>query len=315
MGDLRAGYRFLAVRDAGYRVACTDLRGHGDSDTTFASYGDAETASDIIALVEQLGGPAIIVGNSMGAGAGALAAAMEPSLVRGLVLLGPFVRNGQTSTLQRLMLRVAMAPPWAATSWKAYMPKLLRRATPIRLRRIPRPRSGKPAPTGIPEGVLAHHAHQPRPSRSTPRRRLATHAGRDGRQGPRLPGPARRSRLDRTNLARRRRHGPRRWPLPPIATTRPHDRGHSEVSRDGPLTGHRRADRSLTPAQSFTRLTIGVEGTKHSFRCTRSCVRPGIRRAQRRPCNARKPRTASAQSGDRSPRDGPANERPALPAN
>ena len=35
MGDLRAAYRFLApaVREAGYRVACTDLRGHGDSDT------------------------------------------------------------------------------------------------------------------------------------------------------------------------------------------------------------------------------------------------------------------------------------------
>jgi pimeloyl-ACP methyl ester carboxylesterase len=39
MGGLRAGYRFLApaLRDAGYRVACTDLRGHGDSDPTFAS--------------------------------------------------------------------------------------------------------------------------------------------------------------------------------------------------------------------------------------------------------------------------------------
>ena len=38
MGDLRAGCRFLApgLRAAGYRVACTDLRGHGDSDTTFA---------------------------------------------------------------------------------------------------------------------------------------------------------------------------------------------------------------------------------------------------------------------------------------
>jgi len=46
MGDLRAKYRFVApaLRQAGYRVACTDLRGHGDSDTTFASYGDEETA-------------------------------------------------------------------------------------------------------------------------------------------------------------------------------------------------------------------------------------------------------------------------------
>jgi pimeloyl-ACP methyl ester carboxylesterase len=42
LGDLRAGYRFLApaLRAAGYRVACTDPRGHGDSDATFASYGD-----------------------------------------------------------------------------------------------------------------------------------------------------------------------------------------------------------------------------------------------------------------------------------
>ncbi len=33
MGDLRAAYRFLAppLRAAGYRVACADLRGHGDS--------------------------------------------------------------------------------------------------------------------------------------------------------------------------------------------------------------------------------------------------------------------------------------------
>jgi pimeloyl-ACP methyl ester carboxylesterase len=126
MGDLRAGYRFLApaLRDAGYRVACTDLRGHGDSDTTFASYGDQETADDTIALIEALGEPAIVIGNSMGAGAAVLAAAQRPELVSGLVLIGPFVRNGQMSRLQRLLLRVAMARPWAALTWKAYLPKL-----------------------------------------------------------------------------------------------------------------------------------------------------------------------------------------------
>ncbi len=126
MGDLRAGYRFLApaLRQAGYRVACTDLRGHGDSDTTFTSYGDAETAADLIALIEQLGGPAVIVGNSMGAGAAALAAAQRPELVSGLVLIGPFVRNPATSVMQRIMLRVAMARPWAALAWKSYLPKL-----------------------------------------------------------------------------------------------------------------------------------------------------------------------------------------------
>src|SRR5580704_16064501 len=126
MGDLRAGYRFLApaLRAAGYRVACTDLRGHGDSDATLTSYGDEETAGDVIVLIEELGGPAVVVGNSMGAGSAVLAAAQRPGLVCGLVLVGPFVRNGKTSAGQRLLLRVAMAPPWAAISWKSYLPKL-----------------------------------------------------------------------------------------------------------------------------------------------------------------------------------------------
>ena len=40
------------------------------------------------------------------------------------MLLGPFVRNANTSAIPPVMLRVAMAPPWAAISWKAYLPKL-----------------------------------------------------------------------------------------------------------------------------------------------------------------------------------------------
>jgi len=126
MGDLRGAYRFLApaLRGAGYRVASTDLRGHGDSDNTFTTYGDVETAGDILALIEELGGQAVVVGNSMGAGAAALAAALAPERITGLVLVGPFVRNGEISAVQRLLLRLSMARPWAASAWKAYMPKL-----------------------------------------------------------------------------------------------------------------------------------------------------------------------------------------------
>ena len=110
LGDLRAGDRFLAsaLRAAGYRVACTDLRSHGDSDATFTSYGDEETAGDVIALIEELGGPAVVVGNSMGAWSAVLAAAQRPGLVSGLVLAGPFVRNPRTSAMRRLLLRVAV---------------------------------------------------------------------------------------------------------------------------------------------------------------------------------------------------------------
>jgi len=133
MGDLRSAYRFTApaLRDAGYRVACTDLRGHGTSDTTFASYGDVETAGDIIALIEELDGPAVVVGNSMGAGAAVFAAAERPDLINGLVLVGPFVRNGQSSAIQRVMLRIAMARPWAAMTWNSYLPKLYKGQRPI----------------------------------------------------------------------------------------------------------------------------------------------------------------------------------------
>lgn len=34
------------------------------------------------------------------------------------------MRNGKTSTVRRLLLCAAMAPPWAAASWKSYLPKL-----------------------------------------------------------------------------------------------------------------------------------------------------------------------------------------------
>ena len=133
MGDLRSAYRFLApaLRQEGYRVACTELRGHGDSDATFTSYGDVETADDIIALIEELDGPAFVVGNSMGAGAAAYAAAERPDLINGLVLVGPFVRNGKTTAMQRVLLRVAMARPWAAMSWNSYLPKLYKGQLPV----------------------------------------------------------------------------------------------------------------------------------------------------------------------------------------
>ena len=126
MGDIRRAYRFLALplREAGYRVATIDLRGHGDSDATFSSYGDVETADDIIALLDDLGGPAVLVGNSMGAGSVVLVAAKRPDLGRGLVLVAPFVRDPKTSVAQRVLLRAAMAKPWAAMAWKGYLPKL-----------------------------------------------------------------------------------------------------------------------------------------------------------------------------------------------
>lgn len=133
MGDLRAAYRFLipGLVKAGCKVASVDLRGHGDSDTSFASYGDVETAADITALICKLGTSAVIVGNSMGAGAAVIVAADNPNVVDGLVLIGPFVRQPASSTVfSRLFLRILMARQWAAVSWAAYLPKLYAGARP-----------------------------------------------------------------------------------------------------------------------------------------------------------------------------------------
>ncbi len=133
MGDLLAGYRFLrpALVAAGYRVATTDLRGHGDSDATFSTFGDLESAADIVALIEHLGGPAVLVGNSMGAGVAVCVAADRPELVNGLVLVGPFVRDGKVNALMRILMRAAMAPMWAAATWKSYSPRLYAGRTPV----------------------------------------------------------------------------------------------------------------------------------------------------------------------------------------
>ncbi|WP_285105800.1 alpha/beta hydrolase [Promicromonospora sp. MEB111] len=126
MGDLRSTYDDLApaLVDAGYRVVVADLRGHGDSDTTFRTHGDDATGTDFLALVEHLGaGPAVLLGNSMAASAAAWAAAERPELVRGLVLLSPLLRQPGSPAMQRTMrlaLRVLLARPWGPAFWGAY---------------------------------------------------------------------------------------------------------------------------------------------------------------------------------------------------
>jgi len=126
MGELRSSYRATvpALVAAGYRVAAMDLRGHGDSDTSFPRYDDVAAGEDALALVEHLGGPAVLLGNSMGAGAAVWAAAERPELVTGLALLGPFVRNPPTGRLMAAVFRVLMAPLWARIAWIAYLPSL-----------------------------------------------------------------------------------------------------------------------------------------------------------------------------------------------
>ena len=95
MGDSRASYRFVVPRlvAAGYRVASTDLRGSGESSVDWPSYTRTDIAGDLLALVRHLGGPAVLVGQSISGGAVTVAAAQAPELVDGIVELAPFTRK------------------------------------------------------------------------------------------------------------------------------------------------------------------------------------------------------------------------------
>jgi len=125
MGQVRHCYRLLRPHlvERGHRVVTMDLRGHGDSDADFPAYDDEALADDVVALVEALGAPAVLVGNSMGAGAAVIAATQAPDRVAGLALLGPFVRDPETGALQKLLFRVMMTKPWGPAAFLAYYPQ------------------------------------------------------------------------------------------------------------------------------------------------------------------------------------------------
>ena len=132
MGDLRQVFRFNVepLLAAGYRVATMDLRGQGDSDTTFDRYEDFAAASDLIALIEHLGGPALLYANSMSSAASVIAAGQRPDLVAGLVLTGAFIRNQPSSKALELLMKAALVRPWGPSMWISYYAGLYKTRKP-----------------------------------------------------------------------------------------------------------------------------------------------------------------------------------------
>ena len=126
MGSMRAEYRILApqLTSAGYRAISMDLRGEGESSTSWTDFSVSAIGSDVLALIRSLdAGPAMVVGASYGAGAAVSAAAEAPDLVRGLVLIGPVVR-GEGSWLSKLFYSGLLRRPWGPGMWLRYIPKL-----------------------------------------------------------------------------------------------------------------------------------------------------------------------------------------------
>jgi pimeloyl-ACP methyl ester carboxylesterase len=132
MGDSRHSYRFIvpALVSAGYRVANVDIRGTGDSSLGWDGYSRTDIAGDLVAVVRHLGGPAVIVGQSISGGAATIAAATAPDLIAGVIELAPFTRK-QTTSLGGLLrvkryragsTRLGMVMALGSLSaWKKYL--------------------------------------------------------------------------------------------------------------------------------------------------------------------------------------------------
>ena len=77
----------MALR-SGMRCFAVDQRGHGLSDKPDGDYGASGYSKDVLALIETLdAGPAVIVGHSLGARNGVVAATLRPDLVSAVVAI------------------------------------------------------------------------------------------------------------------------------------------------------------------------------------------------------------------------------------
>lgn len=126
LGDVRGEYRFLvpSLVDVGYRVATMDVRGHGGSSIEWDDFSVAGVGEDILALIRELdAGPAVIIGTSMGGGAAIWSAVEAPELVRGMIMINPFV-DGDGNRLLVALLSLMLARPWGPSMWLKYYASL-----------------------------------------------------------------------------------------------------------------------------------------------------------------------------------------------
>lgn len=117
-GDVRHEYRFVApdLVAAGARVVTMDLRGHGESSADWSGYGMADTAADLVALLDHLdAGSATVVATSFAPAAALWAIADRPDLFERLILISAHLEA--PPIWQALPLRLLLRGPYAGKLW------------------------------------------------------------------------------------------------------------------------------------------------------------------------------------------------------
>jgi 2-(acetamidomethylene)succinate hydrolase len=95
----------LKVRNS-FRAIGVDQRGHGLSDKPASGYTANDYSQDVIALIEALdSGPAVVVGHSLGARNGVVAATLRPDLIRSVIAVD-FTPYIETEVFDALESRV-----------------------------------------------------------------------------------------------------------------------------------------------------------------------------------------------------------------
>jgi pimeloyl-ACP methyl ester carboxylesterase len=142
IGDTRRQFRLLAplLHDRlGFRVLLGDLRGFGDSSASFPedkkssypTYSPESVASDVTKLMTELSAADstcsfVLLGNSLSAASMVLAAASDATessggpRVRGLVLLGPILRDSPMDSWFRPLSHLLFRSLYGAWVWAAY---------------------------------------------------------------------------------------------------------------------------------------------------------------------------------------------------
>jgi len=111
-GQSKSAWRGAARRlgRAGFLSCAMDLRGHGDSDwSPDAAYMFDDYERDLLATIAKLGGPALVVGASMGGHVAMITSARNPEAVRGLAIadITPWVSEERGDDIRNSMRAAA----------------------------------------------------------------------------------------------------------------------------------------------------------------------------------------------------------------
>ncbi|MCL2453726.1 MAG: alpha/beta hydrolase [Micrococcales bacterium] len=131
MGDLASSWDAVVgplVAD-GRRVLRPEVRGHGDSDATFTEHGVEATASDLAALLDHVGRPAVLVGASFATASVAWVAAEHPERVEALVLVAP-EENVEPKPAAGRAVSLLLRPGWGPPAWAAFYRSLAKGRRP-----------------------------------------------------------------------------------------------------------------------------------------------------------------------------------------